>query len=440
MKDKKIEKFRIEYETKIKKYRDRYYEKIQSKEYKYTGHKINYNAISITITILVATLVLLLARNFIGDIIALLIAIISTIITRYIIKENDNLQNNDFTRAIRKAGYFTIEAYEEKLSEYLTGPCGVYKTELEELKRVYNIDDDTTILYAQNNDRYYAWNNKDKSILYLLNTKITEKPEVRQYPMDKIRYYRLDKTQKVVIIKTDGEDHYFLPKSYEEIEILIPGKEFHKSQTFEPEKYINDFELYIHKVKTKMEEREKSCTKKKTIAKNTAIATILIMITTSILEHFIPAIEIFGVIARIAIIIPFINNLNRYYREKFRIPKNEYEIIKALNEDRENINRFHELKVSLAIDNTSDVIYTKEGQQYLAWTKNGYFHLFLNIIYFNVVYIVVKTQDVEYYKKEEKECIVKLKDRTLTFKPCAEEVFSRILANKDYYWLKNIKK
>ena len=130
----------------------------------------------------------------------------------------------------------------------------------------------------------------------------------------------------------------------------------------------------------------------KTIAKNTAIATILIMITTSILEHFIPAIEIFGVIARIAIIIPFINNLNRYYREKFRIPKNEYEIIKALNEDRENINHFHELKVSLAIDNTSDVIYTKEGQQYLAWTKNGYFHLFLNIIYFNVVYIVVKTQ------------------------------------------------
>ena len=77
MKDKKIEKFRIEYETKIKKYRDRYYEKIQSKEYKYTGHKINYNAISITITILVAALVLLLVRNFIGDIIALLITIIS---------------------------------------------------------------------------------------------------------------------------------------------------------------------------------------------------------------------------------------------------------------------------------------------------------------------------------------------------------------------------
>ena len=76
--------------------------------------------------------------------------------------------------------------------------------------------------------------------------------------MDKIRYYRLDKTQKVVIIKTDGEDHYFLPKSYDEIEILIPGKEFHKSQTFEPEKYINDFELYIHDVKTEMEEREKS--------------------------------------------------------------------------------------------------------------------------------------------------------------------------------------
>lgn len=440
MKDKKIEKFRTDYETRIKKYRDRYYEKLQSKEYKYTGHKINYNAIAIVISVVISTIILALFRNIVGDVVALLFATLSTILTRYIIKENDNLQNNDFTRAIRKLGYFTVEKYDEKLSEYLTGPCGVYKTELEELKRVYNIDDDTTILYAQNNDRFYAWNNKEKSILYLLNTKITEKPEVRQFPTDKIRYYRLDKTQKVVVIKTDGEDYYFMPKSYDDIEQLLPGKEFHKSQTFEPEKYINDFELYIHDVKTEMEEKERSCSKKKAIAKNTAIATLIITITTCILEHFIPQIEIFCVLARIAIIIPYINNLNRYYREKFRIPKNEYEIIKALNDDRENINHFHELKVSLAIDNTSDVIYTKEGQQYLAWTKNGYFHLFLNIIYFNVVYIVIKTEDVEYYKREEKECIVKFKDKTLTFKPCAEDVFKKILANKDYYWLKNIKK
>ena len=34
MRDKKINKFVNEYETKIKKYRDRYYEKIKSKEYK----------------------------------------------------------------------------------------------------------------------------------------------------------------------------------------------------------------------------------------------------------------------------------------------------------------------------------------------------------------------------------------------------------------------
>ena len=81
-----------------------------------------------------------------------------------------------------------------------------------------------------------------------------------------------------------------------------------------------------------------------------------------------------------------------------------------------------------------------EGQQYLTWTKNGYFHLFLNIIYFNVVYIVVKVEDIEYYKRDSKECIIKLKDRTFTFKPCAEDVFKRILANKDYYWIKNFKK
>ena len=430
MNDKKAKKFINEYETKIKKLRDRYYEKVHSKEYKDTTFTPNYNAISITVTLIICTLILVFLHGFIGDMVALIITTSSIIITRYIIKEDDNLQNNDFIRAIRKAGYLTIEAYDEKLREYVTGPCGIYKKELEELKDIYNITRDTDVLYAQNNDRYFAWHNKEKNTINLLNTKITEKPEVKSIHMDRIRYYRFDKTQKLIILKTDTEDYYFLPRSLEEIEELLPGKDFHSSKTFEPEEYINDFENYIAKVRKEIENKEKSCSKKKIIARNSAIALASIMITCIIIEALIPKLKIFTIIIPIIALIPYSLNLSRYFREYFRIPKNEYEIIKAINNDQTNINRFNELKVSLAIDNTSQVVYTKEGEQYLTWIRNGYFHLFLNVIQSDVVYIVVKEDDVEYFKPEEKVCTLKLKNKKIAFKPCAADIFEKVIPNK----------
>lgn len=437
MKNKKIEKFINDYETKIKKARDIYYEKVNSKQYELLTKKHNYNAISICITILISILILFIFYSLVGDIIALVVATIMTITTRLIIQEDDNLQNNDFTRGIRKLGYFSIESYDEKLIEYVTGPCGVYKEQLEELKELHNIDEDTTILYAQNNDRYYAWTTKDK--LHLLNTKISEKPKVKTYHIGHIRYYRFDKTQKMVIIKTDTDDLYFLQKSLDDIQELLPNKEFHEVKTFEPEEYINDFELYIHDAKSELEKKERSCAKKKRIALNTAIITLATMMLCIGVQNFAPKYKILCEIISAFTLIPYVINLSRYSREKIRLPKNEYEIIKMLNENREHQNRFNELKISLAIDNTSEAVYTKEGAQYLTWTRNGYFHIFLNMIYFNVVYMAINTKDVEYYKKEKDECIIKLKDRTLTFKPDAEKVFKKVLPNKDYYWIKDRK-
>lgn len=440
MNDKKIKQFVKEYETKIKKLRDRYYEKVNSKEFKDTTNTPNYNAISIIITLIVCTFILIFWHGIVGDIISLILATLSIVITRYIIKEDDNLQNNDFIRAIRKAGYMTIEAYDEKLSEYVTGPCGVYKTELEELKDIYNVDDDTDILYAQNNDRYYAWRNNSKKTIYLLNTKITEKPEVKSIHEDRVRYYRFDKTQKLIILKTDIEDYYFLPRSLEEIEELFPGKDFKSSKSSEPEEYINDFEKYISKVRKEIENKEKSCSKKKAVARNSAITLILIMITCIILEYLIPKLSIITTIIPIISLIPYALNLSRYSREYFRIPKNEYELIQALNNDRNNINRFNELKVSLGIDNTSDVIYTKDAYQYQTWVRNGYFHLFQNVIQSNVVYIVVKVDDIEYFKPEETQCSIKFKNKNLIFKPCAADIFEKIIPNKNYNKEKNLKK
>lgn len=440
MNDKKVKKFVKEYETKIKKLRDRYYEKVHSKEFKDTTFSPNYNAISIIVTLLICTLILIFLHGFVGNLIAIILASSSIIITRYIIKEDDNLQNNDFIRAIRKAGYLTIEAYDEKLSEYVTGPCGVYKKELEDLKDIYNINQDTAVLYAQNNDRYFAWYNKEKKTINFLNTKITEKPEVNSFHIDRVRYYRFDKTQKLIILKTDTEDYYFLPRSLEEIEELFPGKDFHSTKTFEPEDYINDFENYIAKVIKEIENKEKSCNKKKITARNSAIAIIAIMITCIIIETLIPKLIIVTIIIPIISLIPYSLNLSRFFREYFRIPKNEYEIIKTINNDRRNINRFNELKVSLAIDNTSQVVYTKEGAQYLTWLRNGYFHLFLNEIHKDVVYIVVKEDDVEYFKPEETVCTVKLKNKKLAFKPCAADIFERVIPNKNYNIEKNLKK
>ena len=84
MNDKKVKKFINDYETKIKKLRDRYYEKVNSKEFKDTTFTPNYNAISITITLIVCTLILIFFHGIIGDIIALIIATLSTIITSYL--------------------------------------------------------------------------------------------------------------------------------------------------------------------------------------------------------------------------------------------------------------------------------------------------------------------------------------------------------------------
>lgn len=430
MNEKKLNKFRKDYETKIKKYRDRYYEKLNSKEYKYTTFIPNYNAILITITFIINVVLLIIFHGVIGDIIALLLATTATLVTRYIIKEDDNLQNNDFTRAIHRMGYLSVEAYDDKLSEYLTGAAGVYQTELEELKKIYNLDHETTILYAQNNDRYYAWTNKNS--LFFLNTKITEKPEVKEIHLDRVRYYRFDKTQKLVIINTDTENYYFLPMSLEDIEELLPNKDFHERKKFEIEEYINDFEEYVKKAKKELIEQEKSCTKKKRTARNTAIITLLVMIACLFLEYFFPVLKIICTIIPILAIFPYILHLNRYCREYFRIPKNNYEMLKAISENRQHFNRFNELKVSLGVYNTGGVIYTKDGFQYLTWVKDDKFYLFLNQIQDKVKYMEFKLDDVEYFKQEETHCEIKTKDKKLIFKPCAADVLKDILKGKEY--------
>jgi hypothetical protein len=51
--------------------------------------------------------------------------------------------------------------------------------------------------------------------------------------------------------------------------------------------------------------------------------------------------------------------------------------------------------------------------------------------------MAVKTSDVKYYKVNKYSCDVKLKDKTLEFTREAQQVFCKLLPNKDYDWIKS---
>ena len=52
--------------------------------------------------------------------------------------------------------------------------------------------------------------------------------------------------------------------------------------------------------------------------------------------------------------------------------------------------------------------------------------------------MAVKTSDVDYFKVEGNECIIKLKNQKLAFEKEAAKVFAKLLSSKDYNWLKTI--
>ena len=171
---------------------------------------------------------------------------------------------------------------------------------------------------------------------------------------------------------------------------------------------------------------------------NAIITTIIVFIITLVIKFIVTKYAIlFNIIALICLIIT-----NHNFYKLFNLTRisesTEEEIIKELNDNNEYREIFQELKYVLGIKDSYDKVYTKEGAEYLTWVANGYFHVFLNIIYFNAVYMAIKTTEVKYYKQEDNECILRLKDKTLVFNKRAEETFQKILPNKDYQILNQI--
>lgn len=427
-------KFISIHEKEIKEYRDEYYKNIiLNSEKPTTTHPL----ITFIIPLLISLLILIVQEfSITGYILGIILLTISNIII-YIFYTS-HINKNEYLEAIRRHGYHSIEDYEDKLRKYITGPEGYYNTLLLDLIEKYNINSSTKRIITAKNEEYYIWNNTKKDKIYLLKTHSVTKPETIILPIANIRYFRIDPITKEVILKTDNDIYRFKEQYVTTFTEMIKEKRLENIKKFEPGIHIDDFEIYMHKVK-KSKERNNSLKREKfeqSINYSIYIVIALAIITALgfMISSLVNISNIINCILLIGLNYFVITALNNQTKE---VKKTEYEIIQELNNDPDCIEKFQELKYILGIRDTYDRVYTLEGAEYLTWVANGYFHVFLNMIYYNTVFMSIKSSDVKYYKTDYNSCDVKLKDKTLEFRKEADIVFRKILPNKDYNWIKS---
>lgn len=431
-------KFIEKYEKEIKIYRDKYYKNIINMSNNHTQYPvITFYLIPVLVSVI---LLMIIGFNLIGYIVSFISIFISNYMIKYFSKFLDLEQKNEYLEAIKKCGYFSIEDYERKVKELITGPNGYYQQTLNEIITKYKIDDTTRKVTTTKGEEYYYWISKSRDKIMLLNAKTNQKPEIKTIVVGNVRYFRIDNQQKALIINTSTDIYYFKQENFDVFNEILKEKRLENLTSFTPGTYIDDYEIYMHSIKS--EENKLKLNNEDKIAAQVnmiAISSICLGIIVAFLiiidnYHFI-----LNTIAIILEIIISIKLRGALSIEK-SVTKTDEEYIKELNKNKDCIERFNELKFVLGIKPTYDKVYSPEGAEYITWLSNGYFHVFLNVIYFNSVYMSVKLNDVKYYKLEKRECTVKLKDKTLVFTPEAEVVFRKILPNKDYYWLKGYQK
>ena len=425
------------YEREIKEYRDEYYRNIILNNNKTSN---TYPVLTFLIPLVISALILVLSEFTILSYIISIITLISLNLLIYFLFTS-RIDKNEYLEVIRKYGYRSIEDYERKLKKYISGPEGYYNTLLLDLIEKYNINSSTKVIRTTNNEEYFIWSNKNKDKIYLLNTQINHKPEAKIISVSNIRYFRVDPTNQNVIFKTHNELYTFKPETITVFNELIKNKRLENIKSFDPGTYINDYEIYMHKIKKNME-KDYTTKKEKFDASihNTIyllIAITLIIVITNIIEDISNITNIVNCFLLILLNYSINGILNNIVKENI---KSDIQTIRELNNNPEYIHIFKELKYVLGINDNYDKVYTKEGAEYITWIANGYFHVFLNLIYFNSVYMAVKASDVKYYKVDNDSCDIKLKDKTLEFTKESQVVFSKLLPNKDYNWIKTYQK
>jgi len=432
----KHKRFIAIYENRIKEYRDAYYKNLIVNN-KTVLSLSPFLKIFFLIPFVISIFILFTYHFTIsGYIFAFLVIVIGQIMIRVmcILLKIEN--QNTYLDEIRKYGYLSIDNYERKLKEYITGENGYYHFLLQDMLNKYNLNYNTRKIYGINGEEYLIWCNEKQDRIHLLNIKLNIKPEIETIKMANIRYFRVDYIQKKIILKTDITEYSFRLDSIDVMNEMMRNKRFENLIQFTPEDYINDFELYMHTVRDKESKEEER--QMKQFMNYLSHLFLCIVISVSLMGVYAIVEQMSGVLSIIQVILFFIINLKIKNLFTYRIKKgvSEKEWISSLNSNLECLERFRELKFSLGINDNFDKVYTTEGACYLVWVANGYFHVFLNIVYFNVVYMAIKISDVAYYKVIQDTCEVKLKDKTLLFKKEAAEVFAKILPNKDFEWLK----
>ena len=314
------------------------------------------------------------------------------------IKKTNNIIESKYELEIRKLGYLTINKYESIIKEVIFGKDGYYASILQNLINKYKIEKVNAYEIRDYKDRtYLLCNNKDKDEIYIINNNLKDTPKINKLKYSNIRYYRNDTQNNRIILKTDLEELYYRVEAKAIFDKVIPEKDIENQKETNPSEYINDFERFMKEIKDKDLIKKETSLKLKKEVKNKLntliILEMIIIIVSYIYKDYLNIIFIIYLILLIFI--------NKYLIDLLSIKnvyiKSDQEYIKTLNNNLDCQNKFKELKLALNIPEKVYKIYSDEGAEFLIWNNDGYFHLFLNLIYFNVIYLSVRIQDIDYY-------------------------------------------
>ena len=371
-----------------------------------------------------------------STIITLLFLLISNIFISTI-KKQYNIYESNYELEIRKMGFLSINQYEKNIKKFITGENGYYKEVLQNLISTNNFTKENIYNLKDLKGRtYIIRNNEQNNELYIINNNLKDLPTLTKLKYDNIRYYRLDKNNNRVILKTDMDEWYYEKDNEIVFKNLIPNKSIASENVTKKEEYINDFKRYMSRIKNKDIIKNNENDKIKANNKSKAILLIILEIILILLLNLYIDYKSWLSIFYVIILIGINHYLQKYLQIKNNTMKNDKDYILYLNNNKDCQDKFAELKLALNIPNEVQKIYSDEGAEFLTWNNEGYFHLFLNLIYFDVIYLSVKIADVDYYKIEDNYCILKIKGKKYSFTKEAKDKFSRLLPNKEYNWVK----
>ena len=426
------------YEKKVKELRDNYY---KNKIKNGLGDNILIKSIIVINYLpLVLSIILCIVGKF--SLKSKIVATIFLLISSYflaIIKKKYNILESKYESTIRKMGFLSINQYEKNIAKYITGKNGYYAETLQKIITDNKITEDKMFEVKDLKDRtYLLYDNKEKDELFIINNNLKDIPRLVKIKYSNIRYYRHDKLNNRIILKTDLDEWYYKEDSKTIFAKIMPDKKIETINSFKPDEYINDFEKYMKEIKEEDIIKKEENIKIKNTIKSKLLPLLLLLIIFMILSTIYKEYHKVLNIIHIVLLVATNHHLLQYLQVKNIFIKDDNEYIKYLNNNKDCQDKFAELKLALNIPREIEKIYSDEGAEFLVWDNGGYFHLFLNLIYFDVIYISVKITDVDYYKEDNNLCELKIKGKNYYFTLDSIKVFSKLLPNKDYNWIKGL--